>query len=159
MPELPERLATEFHSTAPEDTARLAAKLAAAIPPGTTIALIGTLGAGKTFFAQSFAAACGIPANAVVSPTFIICQQYAADRFSLNHLDVYRLNDGEEFIDLGVEEMMESDSVQLIEWADQVSDYLPEERIEITLEVTGEHDRTIRMVAIGNRLATVLKDL
>ena len=154
-----ENCSLDFKSKSPEDTAKLAHQLASLIPRGTTIALIGTLGAGKTFFAQSFASACGIPAENVVSPTFVICHQYETPKFRINHLDVYRLAGGDEFVDLGAEEMMESDGVQLIEWADQVSDYLPDERLEIEFVVTDEKSRNIRLSATGAPLCKIVQSL
>ena len=148
-----------FQSESPEDTTSLATRIAALIPGGTTIALVGTLGAGKTFFARAFAAACGVPEEQVVSPTFVICHQHETPRFRINHLDVYRLSDGGEFIDLGAEEMMESQSVQLIEWADQVAEYLPDERLEIEFAVTGEVSRDILVKASGSSLTELIQRL
>ncbi len=149
----------QFQSDSPEDTADLAKRLAAVVSPGTTIALIGTLGVGKTYFSRAFAAACGIPEEQVVSPTFVICHQHESPKFRINHLDVYRLSGGDEFVDLGAEEMMESESVQLIEWADQVADYLPDERLEIEFQVTGENSRTISVTAYGHAMTEKLKKL
>ena len=58
------------------DTERLGAALAAALPPGTTVALIGTLGAGKTRLVQAVAAALGVPRDAATSPTFVLVNEY-----------------------------------------------------------------------------------
>ena len=69
-----------------DDTQRLGAALAAVLPPGTTVALIGTLGAGKTRLVQALAEACGVPPATVVSPTFVLCQPYHGRR-TLYHLD------------------------------------------------------------------------
>ena len=149
----------DIESHCPEDTADFAKRLAESIPPGTTVALLGTLGAGKTFLTQCFAEACGVAAGSVVSPTFVIYQPHEGKRFRINHLDVYRLNDGNEFLDLGADEMMESDAVQFIEWADRVADYLPDEHLEIQFTVTGENARQIQVTAHGQRLCEFLVSL
>ena len=141
----------------PNETAQLAATIAELVPPGTTIALVGTLGSGKTFFAQSFASALGVPAESVVSPTFVICKQYETPRFRLNHLDVYRLLSVDDFFEIGTEEMMESDSVQLIEWADRFEDYLPDQRLDVELSVTGERTREVRLEAWGVELVKLVR--
>src|SRR5262245_39032142 len=84
----------------------LGAALAAALPAGVTVALCGTLGAGKTRLVQAIAAACGVPRDEVVSPTFVLCQQYHGSR-EINHLDAYRIADEDEFRELGVEELFD----------------------------------------------------
>ena len=143
-----------FAAREERDTFRLGAALAALLPPGTTVALLGTLGAGKTRLVQAIAAACGIPADKVTSPTFVLCQPYEGTR-TLYHLDAYRLKDDDEFLELGPEEYFESDGLTLIEWADRVEACLPPERLEIRIEVVGEFSRELRIAAIGARYAGI----
>ena len=140
------------------DTERLGAALADVLPAGTTIALLGTLGAGKTRLVQAIAAACGIPPDKVTSPTFVLCQPYEGTR-TLYHFDAYRLKDDDEFLELGPEEYFESEGLTLIEWADRVAACLPPERIEIHIEVVGEHARQFQVFAIGPRYAEVPENL
>src|SRR5688500_4759683 len=118
-----------FDATDETATDRLGAALAAVLPPGTTVALCGTLGAGKTRLVQAIAAACGVPREQVVSPTFVLCQQYCGTR-EINHLDAYRIRDEVEFRALGVEELTESSAITIIEWADRVSHVLPQEYLQ-----------------------------
>ena len=140
------------------DTRRLGAALALALPAGTTVALIGTLGAGKTRLVQALAAACGVPPETVVSPTFVLCQEYHGRR-SLYHLDAYRLKDDDEFLQLGPEEYFESDGITLIEWADRVIDCLPPQRLEIHVEVVGDTARQFRLLAVGGSSPRILSEL
>lgn len=140
------------------DTQRLGAALAEVLPAGTTVALIGTLGAGKTRLVQSLAAAYGVPAGTVVSPTFVLCQPYVGRR-TLYHLDAYRLADDDEFLELGPEEYFDSDGITLIEWADRVLACLPPDRLEIHIDVTGETERTFEISAVGRTLANVVENL
>ena len=84
----------------------------------------------------------GIPADDVVSPTFVLCQSYRGRR-TLHHFDAYRIKDDDEFLELGVDEYFDSDGVTFVEWADRVASLLPADRIEITIEVTGPTSRHI----------------
>ena len=140
------------------DTQRLGAALAKVLPPGTTVALIGTLGAGKTRLVQALAAGCGVPPETVVSPTFVLCQEYHGQR-TLYHLDAYRLKDDDEFLELGPEEYFASDGITLIEWADRVLDCLPPQRLEIHIEVVGDTARQFRLVAVGGESSAMLNGL
>lgn len=140
------------------DTDRFGAALAAVLPPGTTVALCGTLGAGKTRLVQAIAAACGIERTDVVSPTFVLSQQYRGSR-TINHLDAYRLRDEDEFRELGVEELFASDGLTIIEWADRVATALPAELVTIEIEVTGPTARRFRVRQVGSLGADILTAL
>jgi tRNA threonylcarbamoyladenosine biosynthesis protein TsaE len=141
--------ATLFFEAASEaDTDRFGAAIAAVAPPGTTIALGGTLGAGKTRLVQAIAAACGVDRSEVVSPTFVLCQKYTGDRV-IFHLDAYRLRDDDEFRELGPEEFFESAGLTIVEWADKVVDCLPDERLSIEIDVTGPTSRRFTVAAVG----------
>src|SRR5690606_20910218 len=98
-----------------EDTARLAALLASWAGPGTVIALDGDLGAGKTFFSQSFAKAIGVP-GVVNSPTFTIIKEYEGETMPFYHMDVYRLSQAEAD-ELGLDDYFFGSGVTLVEWA------------------------------------------
>jgi tRNA threonylcarbamoyladenosine biosynthesis protein TsaE len=128
------------------DTDRLGAALAEVLPPGTVVALIGTLGAGKTRLVQAVAVALGVPREAVTSPTFVLVNEYRQGRVPIFHFDTYRLKDDDEFLALGPEEYFDSNGITFVEWADRVADLLPADRVEITIEVT---DDTTRQVAIS----------
>jgi tRNA threonylcarbamoyladenosine biosynthesis protein TsaE len=139
-------------------TDRLGAALAKVVPPGTTVALSGTLGAGKTRLVQAMAVGIGVPAEVVVSPTFVLCQEYNG-RKRLVHLDAYRIADDDEFLQLGVDEYFASDAIVLIEWAERVQRCLPAERLEIEIESLGETSRRFHVRAIGQRYADVIARL
>jgi tRNA threonylcarbamoyladenosine biosynthesis protein TsaE len=140
-----------FHATSLADTQRLAAALAAELPDGSVVVLSGTLGAGKTQFVRSFAAAKAIDETDVTSPTYVLCQHYSGE-CEISHLDVYRLNSQEEFAELGVEEIIDASDVTFVEWGEQVSAQLPEERICVQLNVEGENERVITVTAQGTVL-------
>lgn len=123
-----------------KDTAMLADVLVAHLPRRACLGLVGTLGAGKTRLVQSVALAVGVPEEAATSPTFTLVQTYQGQRFSgllsIHHIDAYRINDDDEFLELGIEEMLEEpDTLTLIEWADRVKCCLPADTLWIRLEL------------------------
>jgi tRNA threonylcarbamoyladenosine biosynthesis protein TsaE len=130
------------------DTDRLGRALAQIVPDGTTIALVGTLGSGKTRLVQALASGLDVPPEEVTSPTFVLCQSYHGSR-TLYHLDAYRLQDEDEFVQLGPEEYFESSGITMVEWADRVEGCLPTERIEIRIELVGQRTRKFTVTAIG----------
>jgi tRNA threonylcarbamoyladenosine biosynthesis protein TsaE len=119
-------------------TRSLAADVARLCRGGDVIVLAGEMGAGKTAFTQGFAAALGV-IESVTSPTFTLVQSYpAANGLTLHHLDVYRLDRMAEVSDLGLEELIDSQSITVIEWGDAIVDVLPDDRLEIRFEFADE---------------------
>jgi tRNA threonylcarbamoyladenosine biosynthesis protein TsaE len=147
-----------YESESEDDTARLGRALAELLPDRTVVALCGTLGAGKTRLVQAIAEACGVDRRAVTSPTFVLVQEYRGRR-SVFHFDAYRLRDESEFLDLGPEEYFQSDGLVLIEWADRVAESLPDDRIEIHIEVTGQSTRRFEVIALGQRYRETVSEL
>ena len=124
-----------------EGTYALGRALAGAATPlpadGLVVALHGDLGAGKTLFVKGVAAGLGIGGDAqVVSPTFTIARSYPAPGgVVLHHLDAYRLGGGEELEGIGFEDMRGPGRLTCVEWAERVADALPEDRIDLWLEL------------------------
>jgi tRNA threonylcarbamoyladenosine biosynthesis protein TsaE len=128
-------------STSEAETATWGARLAEALEPGTVVALVGHLGAGKTRLVQAVARAAGVDPREVSSPTFVLVQEYAGS-WPIYHFDTYRLKGAEDFLDLGAEEYLRGDGVCFVEWADRVAAVLHEDlRIELT--ATGETTRQL----------------
>ncbi len=147
-----------FEAADEDATDHFGAALSAVLPPGTVVALLGTLGAGKTRLVQSMAAAYGVSREDVVSPTFVLCQQYRGSG-TINHLDAYRLRDVDELRELGIEELLDWDAITIIEWADRVADALPDEFVEVTIEVTGQTARRFTVRAEGARYQPLIAEL
>lgn len=122
------------------DTARLGKALAELLPDGTVVGLEGTLGSGKTRLIQAVAEAAGCHDHFVVSPTFVMVQQYYGKR-TITHIDAYRVGSLREFLELGVEEYFDAPGLVFIEWADRVAQALPAERLDIVIHITGETQR------------------
>lgn len=126
-------------------------RLGAAMFPGAVVALIGPLGAGKTHLVRAIAEGMGLADSRLVSsPTFGLVHEYPA-RLMIYHFDAYRLNGPAEFFDLGALEYYDAGGVCLIEWADKVAPALPDEYLQIELEITGETTRQARIQANGQR--------
>ena len=114
------------------DTYQLGVKLGKQAKPGDILCLTGDLGTGKTALAKGIAAGLDIGED-IVSPTFTILHEYSG-RFPLYHFDVYRLEDGESLWDIGFDEYLDRGGVCLIEWADQISEYIPKEAQWLPIE-------------------------
>lgn len=149
MSEVQSRQALAWVSHSPEETLLLGVEIGKGLMGGLTIGLVGPLGAGKTQLIKGIAVGNGLKDDReVTSPTFTLVQEYPG-RFTLFHLDVYRLSKPGEFAGLGVMEMIRPDSVVLVEWADRVADELPGDSLWATLEVTGDAQRRLSLRAGG----------
>lgn len=131
----------------PEETFLLGKEMAGEAKAGTVITLNGDLGAGKTVFAQGFAAGLGVEAY-VNSPTFTILQIYEDGRLPLYHFDAYRIGDPEEMDEIGFEEYVYGEGVSLIEWAELIEEILPERRIDVTIRRALEAGDNVREITI-----------
>ncbi|CAM3640623.1 tRNA (adenosine(37)-N6)-threonylcarbamoyltransferase complex ATPase subunit type 1 TsaE [Cohnella lubricantis] len=140
-----------------EDTASFAKRLSELAVPGTVLALDGDLGAGKTRFAQAFAAGLGVPGH-VNSPTFTIIKEYEGGRLPFYHMDVYRLSMAEAD-ELGLDEYFAGSGVTLVEWASLIEPLLPEERLHLRLTTTGPTSRRLEGRALGERYAVWCTEL
>lgn len=116
------------------------------------ICLDGDLGSGKTIFTKGFAQALGIEEN-ITSPTFNIIKEYLNGEMPLYHMDVYRL-DGK-IDEVGIEDYFKKNGVVIIEWADTIQSYLPEERLDIKFKVIDENTRLLIFKPRGQKYEEV----
>ena len=120
-----------FNCQSVEETQRLAKKLAENVIPGSIISLVGDLGTGKTTFTKGFARQMGIKDH-VTSPTFKLISEYQGKKYKLNHIDAYRMNGPEDFLNIGGEEyLLSKNSITIIEWGDLLNDILPLKTIRV----------------------------
>lgn len=141
-----------------EATETLGRTLAGLLVPGTVVALIGSLGAGKTRFVQAIATSLDVPRRMISSPTFVLINEYSG-RLPIYHFDSYRLQDPREFLDLGIEEYFEGQGICLIEWADRVREYLPETRVEVHIDILSMTARRFTCSARGAEPEMILDKL
>ena len=134
-----------------DETKALAAALAELVRPGDIVVLAGDLGAGKTAFTQGFGAALGV-SEPITSPTFTLVSQHHTGRLPLHHLDVYRLTQLEEVLDLGLSELLDEGGVTVIEWGDRITAALPADLCEIRIRLgEGDDDRVLEIETVGRR--------
>ena len=134
-----------FTTSSAEETIELGKKIGKLLKKGDIIAMQGTLAAGKTTITKGIAAALGIT-ETITSPTFCLISEYQGT-MPLYHMDVYRLDGTEDFINLGTDDMLYGDGVSIIEWSEKIMDELPSNTI--VLKITPQDDGT-RLIEIDN---------
>lgn len=121
----------------------LGRQAAGEIHAGTVIGLVGGLGAGKTHWTKGLVAGLGSGAN-VTSPTFGLVHEYTDGKIPVHHLDFYRLTSAEELIALGWDEILESGSVIVAEWADKFPEVMPVDTRWLEISIGANDVRTLR---------------
>jgi tRNA threonylcarbamoyladenosine biosynthesis protein TsaE len=137
-------------------TSHLGSVLGSLLSDGDVVLLKGDLGTGKTTLVISAAAAMGVDAGEVTSPTFSLMNVYKGTRLTIKHFDLYRINTPEELEDIGFSEYAGQEGVTFVEWADLFPDYMPEENLEIELlrEGTG---RVAKLIPHGAHYEEIVR--
>lgn len=145
-----------WRSESADETSNLGRALGASLVDGIVIALVGPLGAGKTQFVKGVAVGNGLgdPADAT-SPTFTLVNEYPGS-LRLYHLDTYRLQGPDDFVALGVDEMISSGSAVVVEWADRVRAVLPDDLLWVEITPLTETCRRLDVHATGDTALGVL---
>ena len=133
-----------------EDLIELAQNIESEKFENMVICLNGDLGSGKTVFAKAFASSMGI--DEISSQTFSIIKEYEGE-LPLYHMDVYRVENNVE--NLGLEEYFDKKGVTIIEWADMIKEYLPKERLDVKIKVTGENTRLVILKPYGEKYVSI----
>jgi tRNA threonylcarbamoyladenosine biosynthesis protein TsaE len=141
-----------FTSHSIDDTESLAQKLADEIQLGSVVRLIGDLGTGKTTFAQGFARAIGV-SERVGSPTFKLVSEYKGRAYWLYHIDAYRLEGANDFLNIGGEEYLKPEKgVTLIEWANIIGEIFDEDTISLKFSRMKENSSSRKIEIKGIKL-------
>ena len=140
----------------PTETRALGHQLGQHAFAGMVVALMGDLGAGKTCFAQGVGDALGV--QGVVSPTFIVVNTHEEGSIPFFHADVYRVDSAAELEQTGLEDLLWSDGVCVVEWADKHEGMLPDDHLVVRIEHL-EQGRRITMDARGPRHTALLERL
>ncbi len=172
-PRRPETMYTVLTQSAAE-TRALGARLGRLLRAGDVVRLQGDLGAGKTTFVQGVVGAMvqdmvqGMVQGKgggvrVTSPTFTLVNEYSvAGGLTVHHMDAYRLGmaeAGEQVVDtLGLADLLEGDSVLLVEWSERIAALLPEEALTVHFDyAAGDDERTLTFTATGPRATALLR--
>ncbi|HEY4601465.1 MAG TPA: tRNA (adenosine(37)-N6)-threonylcarbamoyltransferase complex ATPase subunit type 1 TsaE [Cerasibacillus sp.] len=139
-----------------DDTMEIAKQLASLLDRGDVLTLEGDLGAGKTTFTKGLAKGLNIEEN-VSSPTFTIIKEYTDGKLPLYHMDVYRLEGSDE--DIGFEEYFYGNGISIVEWAQFIEDYLPNEVLSITIHYGEEGSRIIEFAPYGPYYHSIVESL
>ncbi|MCR4734270.1 MAG: tRNA (adenosine(37)-N6)-threonylcarbamoyltransferase complex ATPase subunit type 1 TsaE [Treponema sp.] len=132
-----------FITKSPEETIALGQKIGKKLKKGDVIAMQGTLAAGKTTITKGIAKALEIE-DTITSPTFCLISEYYG-KMPLYHMDVYRLEGSEDFINLGTDDMIYGDGVSIIEWSEKIMDELPSKTIILNIQPQEDGSRLITL--------------
>ena len=142
----------EIISVSARQTMEIARLIGEKLKEGDVLALSGELGSGKTCFTGGLARGLGVDEKyQITSPTFTLINEYPA-RCKLYHFDIYRIRDYSEFEDLGYEEYFCGNGVVVIEWAEKITQILPENTVFINFEYIDENERRIIVKGPESRL-------
>lgn len=145
----------ELITKSDDETKEVAYKLAQLLQSGNVVTLEGDLGAGKTTFTKGIAKGLDIE-SVISSPTFTIVKEYKG-KLPLYHMDVYRLEFSDE--DIGFLEYFHGDGISVVEWAQFIEDYLPEERLVISIKYLENDSRKLIFKPIGTYYNEILQQL
>tara|TARA_R100001143_G_scaffold61071_2_gene61211 strand:+ start:42613 stop:43026 length:414 start_codon:yes stop_codon:yes gene_type:complete len=132
----------KFQSDSPDQTIEIAKDFSKRVKAGDVICLRGELGAGKTHFVRGFVQGFGFSGNEVSSPTFTVINEYIGE-LSIYHFDCYRLEHYSEAVEIGAEDYFYGDGITIIEWPDKISELLPNDSLNISIQVLSENKREI----------------
>lgn len=122
-----------FRTRTPAETQTIGEEIGKQLRQGDLVALIGDLGTGKTCLTQGIARGVGVYPNQIVnSPSYTLINEYAG-KIPIYHVDLYRLQNHDELLDLGLDEYMEGNGICIIEWAEKLGSLkISHTKIQIT---------------------------
>ncbi len=142
-----------------QDTIRVGQEIGRLLLEGDVVGLVGELGSGKTWLTKGIALGLGVnPKTIVTSPSFTLVNQYQG-RAALFHMDVYRLGTLDEALAAGIEEMIYSGGVVVLEWADRWPEILPEQTLMVKLLILDDHRRTLILSGRHTRAFEIMAHL
>ncbi|MGN0469769.1 MAG: tRNA (adenosine(37)-N6)-threonylcarbamoyltransferase complex ATPase subunit type 1 TsaE [Acutalibacteraceae bacterium] len=130
----------KFLSKSPQETEQIAEKLSQTLSGTEVIAMFGGLGAGKTAFTRGLARGLEIE-DGVSSPTFALVNEYEG-KFTVYHFDMYRVSTWDDLYSTGFFDYIDN-GVMIIEWSENIEEFLPENHITITINHISENEREI----------------
>lgn len=146
----------QFYVPTADDMVELGRVIGKLLRSGDIIALVGDLGMGKTTLVRGIGNGLDIDSH-ITSPTFTLIKEYSG-RLPLYHIDVYRLDEPEEILLLGFDELLSGDGVVVVEWADRIHSLLPKDHLEVRLSRHRDF-RKVEIEAKGTGYEGLLEEL
>ena len=137
-----------IHITSQDDLPDVAEAVIEALGRRTVVAFRGEMGAGKTTFINALCRELGVESDDTASPTFAIVNEYRSDTTAelIYHFDLYRIENIEEALDLGLDDYFYSGSPCFIEWAERIEPLLPDDTLHVAIKVNADGSRTLTML-------------
>ena len=153
-----EGIIVKYITTSVEKSIWLGKQLGIQLTKGDVIALIGDLGGGKTWFTKGVAIGLNIEPNDVVSPTFTLVNEYYG-KYPLFHMDLYRMDNKDDFLSLDLDSYFLGKGIVVIEWADRWPGALPDERVQIDFKMIDNNTRELKFYGFHNRSRAIIEAL
>ena len=152
-----DRLEYELISHSPEETQRLGTRVGKLASPGDIFLLVGALGAGKTCLTQGIAWGLGINEYAV-SPSFVLVRELYG-RLPLYHVDLYRLDNIKEIVELGLDDYLYGSGVCVVEWAEKGLGVFPAEHLLVEIDYLSDTERHLHLIPAGKHYLKIVGQL
>ncbi len=153
----------EIHSRSEAETIAFGQRLGALLSAGDLVLLFAPFGAGKTHLTKGIGMAFGVDAADINSPSFVLINEYEADRahqrIPIYHVDLYRIETPEELATVGLDDVLVGHGLAVIEWAERAAAWLPHEHLAIFMQHTGATERLIRLAPHGARYEGIVAAL
>ena len=130
-------------TTSPKETEEFAKKFSRSLENGDCLAFFGEMVAGKTAFVRGLADGLGVEGE-VSSPTFSIVNEYIG-AVPLIHFDMYRVLGEDDLVTTNFFEYLDGKNIVVIEWSENIIDFLPDDFIKIDIKKIGENTRQIEV--------------
>ena len=124
-----------------------AAEFAVLMGDFTVFAFYGDMGAGKTTFIRTLAETLGVDQEEANSPSFSLINEYRSETSAelIYHFDLYRLENLEDALEIGVEDYFDSGAICLIEWPGLVADILPNDTVTVNISENADGSRVLEI--------------
>lgn len=136
---------TTIHVKTLEDLPEAASQFVKLMGDETVYAFNGEMGAGKTTFINALCRRLGVEDDMTNSPSFAIINEYRSDTTAelIYHFDLYRLENIDEALEIGVEDYFDSGALCFLEWPERIADILPDDTVKVDIRVNPDNSRDI----------------
>lgn len=136
---------TTIHVNSLDQLPEAAEKFIETMGDETVYAFYGDMGAGKTTFINALCRRLGVEDDVTNSPSFAIINEYRSDTTAelIYHFDLYRLEDIDEALEIGVEDYFDSGALCFLEWPERIADILPDDTVRVDIKVNDDDSRDI----------------